>query len=270
MGGKLSAPGMHGVQVGTRLTVQSAKAGVSSRLSARFRRFLPFLAGTGLLLIGQLAPNPAFALELPAGPYGDLSSEDFQTRETAQGKLLDWARKSKVDTTDGFFRLSRTAPEPEPRERCLAILRELVIDEYLKEGEGYIGIRMQPELGQVPGDPKPRALIRVTEVMPDSAAEKAGLRLNDLIAGLNEQVWRDESATLAFTDKVRQFKPNTRVALKVLREGALMDVEVVLGRRPLIPDNPFLDPRQFDLDAIERVARDAYFRRWLEDKKSRD
>lgn len=169
---------------------------------------------------------------------------------------------------DELFKLSRTAGEPEVRERCLAILRELVIDEYLKEGEGYIGIRMQEEIGQVPGDPKPRALIRVIEVVADSAAEKAGLRLNDLIAGLNGQIWRDNTATLVFMEKVRQFKPKTRIQLTILRDGKLEEVDVILGRRPLIPDNPFFDDRQFDLEAVERVARENYFRRWLENKKA--
>ena len=51
------------------------------------------------------------------------------------------------------------ADDPEVRERCLAILRDLVNDEYLKDGEGYIGIRMQDEMATaVPGDVKPRGV----------------------------------------------------------------------------------------------------------------
>ena len=46
----------------------------------------------------------------------------------------------------------------------------LVTDEYLKEGEGYIGIAlaMKDDIVTVPGDPKPRNVIRVMEVRADT------------------------------------------------------------------------------------------------------
>jgi hypothetical protein len=55
-----------------------------------------------------------------------------------------------------------------------------------------------------------------------------------------------------------------------LRNAELVDLEVILGRRPLIADNLFLDEQSVDLEAIERRAKDAYFRRWLERRKSLD
>ena len=170
---------------------------------------------------------------------------------------------------DELFRHSRVADDPEVRERCLAVLRELVNDEYLKDGEGYIGIRMLDEIANVPGDPKPRGVIRVIQVVPDSAAQQAGLQLNDLIAGVGDQIWHEGAVSPLFSEKIRQLKPNTKIMLKVLRDGNLMDIEVKLGRRPLIADTLFLDERQVDLEAAERAAKDAYFRRWLERKKSR-
>jgi C-terminal processing protease CtpA/Prc len=166
-----------------------------------------------------------------------------------------------------LYRQSMSAAEPEVRERCLAVLRELVNDDYLKEGEGYIGIRMQDETANIPGDPKPRRVIRVVQVVQDSAAQHAGIQLNDLVAGLGDSVWHDQAASLPFSEKIRQFKPNTRIKLKILRNGQLMDVTVKLGRRPLFADNPFLEQRQADLEAAERAAKDAYFRRWLEGRK---
>lgn len=211
------------------------------------------------------------AAEPPAAALSELASEDFRTRESAQQKILEWARQSPGPAMDSLFRLSQESTEPEVRERCLSILRDVVIEsEYLNQGEGYAGIRMQEELGQVPGDPKPRRLIRIIEVVAGSAAEKAGLRLNDLIAGLDGQIWHDEAASNAFTTKVRKLKPKTAIKLKILRDGKLMDVEVILGRRPPIPDNRFFDERQIDVDTLERMARDAHFRRWLDRKKSGD
>ncbi len=213
---------------------------------------------------------PARCLEIPANALEGLRAEEFRTRELAQTRLLAWARERPQAAMDELFRVSRTADDPEVRERCLAVLRELVNDEYLKEGEGYIGIRMQDEVANVPGDLKPRNVIRVVQVVADSAAHEAGVQLNDLIAGLDDKVWHGEAASLPFSNRIRQFKPGNRVTLRILRNGELIDLTVKLGRRPLIADNPFLDERQQDLAAAERAARDAYFRRWLERRKPKD
>lgn len=212
----------------------------------------------------------SFGLDLPAGPLSSLKSDVFQTREAAQAELLAWARKRPEEAMDALFGASRVNEDPEVRERCLAVLRELVYDEYLKEGEGFIGIRMQEESALVPGEQKQRSVIRVIQVVPDSAAHKAGVKINDLIAGLDDKVWHDEAAVLPFSNQIRQLKPGSRVMLRILRKGKMIDLEVTLGRRPLGADSPFLDQRQADLDAAEKVAKDAYFRRWLEHRKSRN
>jgi len=214
--------------------------------------------------------NPVSALELPAGPLAALQSDEFQVREKAQAELLAWSRERPQAAMDELFRKSRAAEDPEVRERCLEVLRELVNDEYLKEGEGFIGIRMLDEMARVPGDPEPRIAIRVTQVVPDSAAQKAGLKINDLIVGLDDKIWRVGSAFGPFSDSIRQHKPGTRVTLRVLRDQQLLDVAVVLGRRPLTADNPFMDESQVDIEAAERAARETYFRRWLERKKLRN
>jgi hypothetical protein len=200
---------------------------------------------------------------------GLLGAEDFRTREKAQSEIVDWARLQPEAAMEALYEQSRVSPDPEIRERCLAVLRVLVGDEYLKDGEGYIGIRMQDEIANIPGDPGPRGVIRVIQVVPGSAAEAAGLKMNDLIAGLNDTIWREASIAFAFGDRIRQFKPNTKVTLKVLREGKLIDVEVKLGRRPLFAENPFLNESDEDIAAAEKAAREAYFRRWLDQRKAR-
>ena len=209
------------------------------------------------------------ALELPAEPLANLRSEEFRQRERAQAELLAWARQHAPEATDALWRRSREDEDPEVRERCLAVLRELVFDEYSKDGEGFIGIQMLDELAKVPDDPKPRGAVRVIMIVPDSAAAQAGIQLNDLIIGLDDLVWRDIGASLAFRERIRQLKPNAKVNLKILRKGAPLDVEVKLGRRPFAADMMFFDARQIDVEAAEQAAKEAYFRRWLEREKSR-
>ena len=216
----------------------------------------------------MLTCNVSWAIELPAAPLLNLKSEEFRNRESAQADLLAWARGQPEPAMDALYRHARVAEDPEVRERCLAVLRELVNDEYLKEGEGFLGIRMQDELANVPGDPRLRAVIRVIQVVADSAAGHAGLQANDLIAGLGDLVWHEPGISQMFSDKIRQLKPNTKVTLKVSRNGKLMDIEVSLGRRPFIANPMFPDDRPVDLEAAERAAKDANFRRWLDRKKS--
>ena len=223
------------------------------------------LLGCALMVSGQVA----WALELPAEPLLNLKSEEFRKRESAQADLLAWAREHPAPAMDALFRHSRAAADPEVRERCLAVLRDLVNDEYLKEGEGYLGIRMQDELANLPGDPKPRAVIRVIQVVADTAAQHAGIQPNDLIAGLSDLVWPERGASQLFMGKIRQLKPNTKITLKVSRNAKLMEIEITLGRRPFIADPMLLDDRPVDLEAAERAAKDAYFHRWLEHQKSR-
>ena len=155
------------------------------------------------------------------------------------------------------------ADDPEVRERCLSVLRALVEDEYLKEGEGYIGIAMKDEISDVPGETKPREVIRVTLVQPDSPGALAGIHHNDLIVGLNGNVWHE---TL-FRANVRMMKPNTKVDLKILRDGELLDLQVTLARRPKSADVLFFNGQTFDPEAMERAAKEAYFRGWLSLRK---
>ncbi len=211
----------------------------------------------------------ASALEIPPLALSELNAEKFAVRETAQANVLKWAREQDEDSVRSeLFRQSQEAEDPEVRARCLAVLKELVSDDYLKEGEGYIGIRMQDEFANFPDDPKPRGVIRVIQVVPDSAAAKAGLLLNDLIGELDGNIWREQPVSIPFGERIRQHKPGEKVRLKVLREGKVVEVVVSLGRRPLIADAFFFSDDDIDVEAMEKKAKDAFFRRWMENKKA--
>lgn len=197
--------------------------------------------------------------ELPAQAYERLGSMQFKEREAAQADLLTWGRSHPDAAMTELLRHSRAAPDPEVRKRCWDTLRELVMDQYLKEGEGYLGIGLQTEMVEVPGEVKARSAIRVLRVQPDTPAAKAGLRENDLIVSVNEEMWPDP----IFREKIRTMKPDTRLSFSILREGKLMPLKVTLGRRPLIADAPFFNGQPFDPEPAERAAKEAYFRRWL-------
>ena len=227
------------------------------------------------------------ALELPAGPLANLASEQFHQRESAQAELLAWARQQPDTVKDELLRHSRNDSEPEVRERCLQVLRDLINEEYLQDGEGFLGIQMgnalilglqglqpaaQDETALVPGDPVRRKTVKVTMVVADSAAEHAGLQPNDQIVQMGDLFWHQgdpgDAATL-LREHIRQLKPNTKVSFKILRDDKLLDIEVKLGRRPLNADRMLFGDNQFDEAAAEQTAKDAYFKRWLDQRISR-
>jgi len=243
----------------------------------------------GCIVMGCLTASAitSWAVELPVGPLENLRSEEFRKRESAQAELLVWARKQPDAAMDELLRHSREEGDPEVRQRCLDVLRELVNDEYEEtEGEGFLGIQMgnavmlgvqgmqgmQEEFANIQGDPVRRKVVKVTLVLPDSAAMKAGLQLNDRIVQMGDLFWHEGDAGDASTilrERIRRLKPHTKISLKVLRDGKLVDIEVKLGRRPLNADMMLFGDQQYDPAAAERTAKDAYFRRWLERKNSR-
>lgn len=210
-----------------------------------------------------LVLSPARGVELPSKALSGLGSPLFRDREAAQVELLGWARAQLGPAMDELLRQSRVAADPEVRERCLSVLRALVMDEYLKEGEGYIGIAMKDEISDIPGEAKPQEVIRVTLVQPDSPGARAGIKQNDLIVGINGKVWNE----ILFRENVRMMKPNMKADLKILRAGELLDLKVTLGRRPLGADVLFFNGQISDPEAMERAAKEAYFRRWLSLRK---
>lgn len=205
----------------------------------------------------------AEAVELPSKALAGLASQQFRDREIAQVELLAWARLQPAPAMDELLRQSRMAIDPEVRERCLNILRILVADEYLKDGDGYLGIMLKDEVADVPGEPKPRIVIRVLMVQPDSPAEHSGVRLNDMIVGVNGEIWQDAT----FRANIRKMKPNREVDLKILRDGGWINLKVPLGRRPAFADNSFFPGQTYDLKAADRAAKEAYFRHWLSLRK---
>ncbi len=69
----------------------------------------------------------------------------------------------------------------------------------------------------------------ITKVSPDSPAGKAGLRERDFIIEVEGTRIRDHNHLM---NTIATFKPNTRVAVKFIREGREQDTFVLLTERP--------------------------------------
>ena len=219
------------------------------------------------LCVSTCLTSLLFGSELPKSSLLGLESSEFKNRQAAELELLNWCRSHPDGAMIELLKYSKSANDPEVRDRCFNILRVLVGEQYSTEGEGFIGIKLQDEIQAIPGDPRERSVIRVTYVHRASPGERAGLRSNDVLTGLNGESWHDVKASTPFQAKILKLKPGSRVKLRVLREAKLMDLEVTLARRPPIPVTPQPNFEMTDLEGLERAAKEAHFREWLRQRK---
>ncbi|GAB4412342.1 MAG: hypothetical protein Kow00123_26150 [Anaerolineales bacterium] len=77
----------------------------------------------------------------------------------------------------------------------------------------------------------------LTQVTPDTPADKAGLRPGDIIVAVD-----DERVTLAsdLADIIRKYKPGDEVRITYRRDGQEKTVRVTLGQHPDDPNRPYL------------------------------
>jgi serine protease Do len=113
-------------------------------------------------------------------------------------------------------------------------LARSVSDQLMESGtvvRGYLGVLIEDV---TPGladslDLKERKGALITEVNEDTPADEAGLEHYDVIVELNDDVIESANDLMS---KVAAMKPETKVRLKVMRNGRVKKVTVILGTRP--------------------------------------
>jgi len=106
----------------------------------------------------------------------------------------NWDKLTKGDTSLGSFFSSRA------------------------EGAPFMGVQLDTEATEC----------KISSVLPDSPAEKAGLKADDVVVGF-------EGAKIASVEdlstQIQKKKPGDKVKLKVLRDKKTLDLELVLGKK---------------------------------------
>ena len=115
-----------------------------------------------------------------------------------------------------------------PVNMAKSILNQL--KETGKVTRGYLGIIMHPEkissdLAEAFGLKSTNGVL-ITEVVPDSPAEKAGLERRDVIIKMNDQNVEDWQS---FRNAIAMLKPGTRIDLTVVRDGKQKKATVEIG-----------------------------------------
>jgi len=208
---------------------------------------------------GQKAGIPPLLLD-------GLSADKFAEREKTQARLVDWARKHpSPDAADRLLLAQmQEAEDPEIRSRCREALKAFVLErEY--QADGFLGVRMEELLVQLPGGAGEGKALRVTGVVDDSAASHAGITEGTLIIGLGARTWKDGQMALEFTDQIRRTRPGTTVTLQLLVEAAVVKKELKIGERPTLAANvDGADPAK-----ANELAREKFFQGWLDKRAKR-
>jgi len=215
----------------------------------------------------------------PAAALGALGSEEYKERVQAQQDLTTWAQEEPRQAEERLLHEYDSAKDPEVRLRLLETLKEVVISEHQRtDGQGYVGIQMNETIVALPGGNEQRGGVLISVVQPDTPAMKAGLQKNDVVLALNDLKWPAGigGARESFAAEIRRLKPGDKVTLEVLRGAEVKKIELILGARPmgldqvepllLLPGGLADDPAE-NLKLLEKRAKDAYFDRWLADKR---
>jgi S1-C subfamily serine protease len=112
-------------------------------------------------------------------------------------------------------------PVPMKEDNMLAVIAPLVLvlAGPIDAEKGFLGVQLkQTDAG-----------IEVQSILPDSPADKAGLRMNDIILKMNGD---DVGAMQNFVKSVGTKKPGDKIKLKIKRDDKEKEIEVTLGKMP--------------------------------------
>ncbi|MDH7603082.1 MAG: PDZ domain-containing protein [Armatimonadota bacterium] len=205
---------------------------------------------------------------LPSGPAG--TAKPPLQEEDVIIKVGDEVIKDLTGLREVTKRLTEGKSEPTPvlveflrNRKRLATVVKVGKQEPPQPGaeisKAWLAIDTQVinrELAQQLGMPKITG-VRVTRVHEGSQAEKAGLKVGDLIVKLDgEDIPAEhESDEDVFPALIRQYDIGTKVKLGVIRDGKEITVEVTLEESP----KPAEDYEKYKDDHFEFTARDIAF-----------
>lgn len=178
-----------------------------------------------VLLAGAAAVScrPTIALAEPpaAGADGSRLSTEGAARGADEAKLeeqLEAARRQLDAAAHQVAELSAQLSRP--------VIERFMDTDMDMDGHGraIIGVQLEPTTGG-PG-------ARVREVSPGGPAAEAGIRAGDVIVGVNGTEVKGENPARQVMRLMRAVKPDSKVSVRVQRDGSPRDFTVVARAAP--------------------------------------
>ena len=220
---------------------------VSRNLGAAIAAFIAVNAGVAQPITAQQEPVDAepitdeeFHLPVAAAVAAridqsivQLGSPRFAERQAADKALVEIGAPAFAKLRAAYLATN----DFEVRTRIETIVRTAYFDHHVFNNFGFLGIRQ----GDTPGPDFDARIqpghsgIRIPEAIAGYAAEKAGVRAEDVIFALDGQPipGAGKKAFEAFSAEIRGRGPGKTVTLSVLRNGEELTLHAVLTRPPL-------------------------------------
>ncbi|MEL7059617.1 MAG: PDZ domain-containing protein [Acidobacteriota bacterium] len=239
-------------------------------ITAKMARDLALPSAEGVLVTGVRRGGPAQQASPPiqagsvlravAGrPTPDLSAlvalyGELDTVGDAEDLVVELERRGEHRLT--LLEPTRDRPDDPPRELPKA----------------WIAVAAQPVLPPLAAEMgwSVERGLRVTRVYPETAAERAGLEVGDVLLSVAGEPLRPDSAADAslLSQRVRGLEIGSTVPLELLRDGETLTLEVLLERTRLTPDQARRSTdRDFELTVRELTFFDRDARRWSPDRR---
>jgi len=237
--GKLTEARLRGSDPGTDLALLEAETGTVAPIELGADRNLK--TGQLVLAVGRTASTG------PIASFGVISGVSGEWKSWRGGKLDPFVRLdvsvyptssggAAVDATGALIGLvstglSRTSVLAVTRRTVERVAQKLLDHGYV--GRGFLGVALQPVA--LPRDLKEKLkLEQDTAVMllglePSGPAASAGLIMGDILLQTGTSVVSD-AETLA--DALDRASIGENVSFRVLRAGAILEVQVRIGERP--------------------------------------
>jgi C-terminal processing protease CtpA/Prc len=169
-----------------------------------------------------------------------LADERFQVRESAQEELHKMLHQTPADRPNPieaacYEAWARTS-DPEVRIRLEEVLTDFAVNLWGPEPSLGVSVVIEKAFNE---EGKMVSRLRVQTVSPGSGAEEAGVKTGDFIVGMDDMRLEGEAdAKAKMASMLGERKPRDRVALKLSRNGEVMNVRVVLGHSAWVKSKP--------------------------------
>lgn len=197
-----------------------------------------------LVFIGLTFPGTLHSQE-PTEAWAQLADPAFETRESGQQQLLDWAAQHPDEARTFLCRHFFETPDPEIERRLHAILKKT----FSSQQRAFLGMKI--EAIDLPPTLVPAARgCKIISMTQGSSAQRAGIVVTDIIIAIGDYEIKKSDQTSDIITEIQKLRAGEKAILTIVREKKTLKVSVPLLPRPGVQE---LTPLQ----------KDTIFEEWL-------
>lgn len=175
----------------------------------------------------------------PGEDVARLGDPSFRVREKATAALKQAATTNHAAVLEACIVGYAATDDVEILSRLDEIMLPVVERKLYNRPKGFLGLRLEASAAVLNGKAVPA--IEAAMIVEGQAAEKAGVKMGDLILAMDGKPVT-EDGTSPFIAMIQGMEPGTTVQLDILRGENRVTIPVVLSERP--PDTFFVVPER--------------------------